>query len=144
MNASDWPSDQEVRLQRRRTIKRALGISFIGFIVLFGMAAFGLHHLGGSLLSGMCANEIIHRSVQPTGSLELVAFQRNCGATTGYSYQLSILQQGSGSKQSGNVFISTKPFKAEWTGPSSIAVTGDTGGALKKRERYRKIHIRYN
>lgn len=144
MNLSDWPSDQEVRLQRRRTIKRAAGIGFFRFAVLVGIAVYWLYYLGGSLMSGMCSNEIVHRAFQPNGSLELVVFQRDCGATTGYSYQLSILKQGLESNRSGNVFISTKAFQAEWTGHSSVAVTGDASDALKRKDRYRGIRILYN
>lgn len=143
LNLSHWPSDQEVKLQQRETNKRAVRISFISSAVLFGIAVYWLCHLGGSLLSGICGNEILHRSFQPNGSLELVVFRRDCGATTGYSYHLSILKRGSESDLSGNVLVSTKAFQAEWSGSHSIAVIGDANDASKRIDRYRGIRIEY-
>lgn len=63
--------------------------------------------IGGYLLLGaMCSNEVISESKSPDGSLEAVVFQRDCGATTGFSTQVSIfrwwLPRGNAS---GNVFV---------------------------------------
>lgn len=43
-------------------------------------------------LSGdMCANEIIEEIPSPNKGFKAVIFTRDCGATTGYSTQLSII-----------------------------------------------------
>ncbi len=55
---------------------------------------------------GLCGNEILSESLSPDGSKRAVLFSRNCGATTDYSWQISIL----GAKEvlpddGGNAFV---------------------------------------
>jgi hypothetical protein len=40
---------------------------------------------------GLCGNEILSESLSPDGSKRAVLFSRDCGATTDYSWQISIL-----------------------------------------------------
>jgi len=44
--------------------------------------------------TGLCVNTEIRRLASPDGRLEAVLFERNCGATTGFSSQVSILAAG--------------------------------------------------
>ena len=51
---------------------------------------------GGFLLlrsfgKAMCGNEIFQEASSPDNSYKAVVFQRDCGATTGFSTQVSIL-----------------------------------------------------
>ena len=39
----------------------------------------------------MCGNDIYSETLSPDGELKAVIFQRDCGATTGFSTQVSIL-----------------------------------------------------
>lgn len=59
------------------------------------------------LLDSMCSNQVISQAKSPDGSFVAVAFQRDCGATTGFSTQVSLyrtwLPRGN---SSGNVFVS--------------------------------------
>ncbi|MGG2024675.1 hypothetical protein AB1282_02705 [Gottfriedia sp. S16(2024)] len=67
------------------------------------------------LFGDMCGNEITHKEVSPKGDKVAYIFQRDCGATTGYSYHLSIL--GSDRKlpnKSGNTFVSDDTFLINW------------------------------
>ena len=43
------------------------------------------------LIDGTCGNEIHAEQKSPDGKLKVVEFMRNCGATTGYNVQISIL-----------------------------------------------------
>ena len=58
------------------------------FIVLLAFAIYGLSELGENL----CGNEIIEEIKSPDNKYKLVIFQRDCGATTGFSTQISILK----------------------------------------------------
>jgi len=58
------------------------------------------------LLPEMCANDIFSEVVSPNQSLKAVTFQRDCGATTGYSTQISIIKNSASlPNDGGNVLI---------------------------------------
>lgn len=86
-------------------------------LVIVGLV-FGISSL--SLLSGpdMCGNEILHEHAAPGGRLKVVVFQRDCGATTGFSTQASILRVGEGlPNESGNLFAADTDHGAAPSGP---------------------------
>lgn len=57
-------------------------------------------------LSGGCSNELLNDLAAPGGEYRAVVFQRSCGATTGFSTQVSILPNDAVLPDSGgNVFI---------------------------------------
>jgi hypothetical protein len=43
----------------------------------------------------MCGNQVLKEYPSPSGKLKAVVFERDCGATTGFSTQVSIIQAGS-------------------------------------------------
>jgi hypothetical protein len=57
---------------------------------------------------GLCANDLLERVRAPDNSVEVVVFQRDCGATTGFSTQASIgeIDAGTGNR-AGDIFIAT-------------------------------------
>jgi hypothetical protein len=56
-------------------------------------------------LDGMCANERLADLPSPDGRWHAVVFQRDCGATTGSSTQVSVLLAGDSLKnEGGNIF----------------------------------------
>ena len=60
------------------------------------------------LLSGcseMCSNTVVARVEAPDGVHRAVLFQRDCGATTGFSTQISVLRAGVEPSDGGNAFI---------------------------------------
>lgn len=53
-----------------------------------------------------CDNELIHQSLSPDGAHKVVVFRRSCGATTGWSTQVSIQPASAALGQDGgNAFI---------------------------------------
>ena len=53
-----------------------------------------------------CQNEVISELANPDGQTKAVIFQRDCGATTGFSTQVSIIQLDNDLKnEGGNVLI---------------------------------------
>jgi hypothetical protein len=75
--------------------------------------------LGGC--SETCTNTIVSRLSSPDGQREAVMFQRDCGATTGFSTQVSILDAGSKLNGAGNTFRADDDHDA--------ARVGDWGGS---------------
>jgi len=66
----------------------------------------------------MCGNELLAQYPSPNGLEELVVFQRDCGATTGFSTQASLLSAGKALRnEPGNVFVADTDQGAAPTGP---------------------------
>ena len=77
-----------------------------------------LYNFGCSLYK----NEIIKEIPSPTGNYKAVIFQRDCGATTGFSTQISIIKINEKlPNKSGNIFIADTNHgeapAAPWGGP---------------------------
>jgi hypothetical protein len=68
-----------------------------------------------------CGNSIVSRSASPDGRRVAVLFQRDCGATTGFSTQISILPAGEQALEAGNAFRADDGHGAaragDWGGP---------------------------
>jgi hypothetical protein len=58
--------------------------------------------------------------------MDAVVFSRDCGATTGYSTQLSIVPSGHLPESSGNVLVldGSVPLKLSWPSDGSLSVSG--------------------
>lgn len=54
----------------------------------------------------MCGNQVLKEYPSPSGKLKAVVFERDCGATTGFSTQVFIVQAGSVlENESANLFL---------------------------------------
>jgi hypothetical protein len=84
-----------------------------------GIVAAGLLGLGGC--SDGCSNNYISRADAPDGLHSAVMFQRECGATTGFSTQVSVLKRGTEPSGAGNIFRADDDHGAatagNWGGP---------------------------
>ena len=71
--------------------------------------------------SDTCENELISTADAPTGDLKAVLFQRDCGATTGFSSQVSLTKSDGAPYGAGNVFVADadhgRANAASWGGP---------------------------
>jgi hypothetical protein len=84
-----------------------------------------------------CSNRVLSAQWSPNNSHQAAVFQRNCGATTGYSYHVAIIERGSDTLSKGNVLIldsdhgaSSNPIPTiRWQGDDAIEV------AIPKRAR---------
>lgn len=55
--------------------------------------------------AGMCGNDVISEAASPGGKARAVVFERDCGATTDFSTQVSVLPSGKQlADEGGNVF----------------------------------------
>ena len=71
--------------------------------------------------SDPCQNSIVQRSPSPDGIYTAILFQRDCGTTTGFSTQISILRSKDRFSGSGNIFRADDNHgaarAANWGGP---------------------------
>ena len=85
------------------------------FSVLVALAAFV------SSCTDICSNEVIASALSPDGRYDAIIFQRDCGATTGFSTQISIVQHGDIPTASGNIFVADDDHgvaaAGAWGGP---------------------------
>ncbi|MDB5692871.1 MAG: hypothetical protein JWO81_1934 [Alphaproteobacteria bacterium] len=101
--------------------------------------------LNGPLFS--CENDVVRVVTASDGAHDAVVFQRECGATTGFSTQISVLPHGETPSGRGNVFIADddhgKAAAARWGGPwadirwlspDHLPVSYDTNSAVAKRQ----------
>lgn len=97
-------------------------------------------------LGSECSNEPIAEVISPDGTKKIVLFSRNCGATTGFNTQGTILNRGDAlPNESGSAFIiDSGSAKVSWAGDSKIVVTLEgSARALKKETSYRGVAIEY-
>ena len=53
----------------------------------------------------LCGNDVLATALSPDGAIKAVLFERDCGATTGFTEQISLLNSGDAlPDQSGNIF----------------------------------------
>lgn len=68
-----------------------------------------------------CGNTIVSQVLSPDGRHKAALFQRDCGVTTGFSTQVSILNAGEPLSGTGNAFRADDDHGAaragEWGGP---------------------------
>jgi hypothetical protein len=83
--------------------------------------------------SDTCSNSPISRADAPDGQHGAVLFQRDCGATTGFSTQISVVAQGEQPSGSGNIFRADDNH--------GVAAAGDWGGPWAEIKWLAKDHL---
>ncbi len=66
-----------------------LGVLLLGTVGLIGACIYFFPPF-----PDMCGNQILKEYPSPSGKLKAVVFERDCGATTGFSTHVSIVQAG--------------------------------------------------
>ena len=85
---------------------RSLASILIIIVVTFIIGLIGCGLLFWAISSGLCGNEISQEIFSPDNEYKVVVFQRDCGATTGFSTQISIISATDElPNKAGNVFI---------------------------------------
>lgn len=92
--------------------------------------------LSGCMLEFECANEPTEEIASPDGSKKMVLFSRDCGATTGFNTQCSILANSEPlPDERGNVFvIDNGTAKVTWVDDSSVLVTFEADVRIFRQE----------
>jgi hypothetical protein len=74
-----------------------------------------------------CGNEISQTVNSPSGKMKAIVFNRNCGATTGFNTQVSIIPSSESLPgDSGNTLIldGVVPLSIEWRSDSALQLSG--------------------
>jgi hypothetical protein len=104
------------------------------------------------LLSGCCVNETPSEHLSPDGKWKYVTFNRNCGATTGDNFQVSVLSASAQlPAEAGNTFIADDDHGAtrfvaelEWLAPHTLQITYcSKARVFKKESRVGSLDVRY-
>ena len=83
-----------------------------------------------SLLSGCgdtCENVPSQTVASPSGALKAIVFSRNCGATTGFNTQVSVLRAADSLlEEGGNTYISGASISiaVHWSNDSALQISG--------------------
>jgi hypothetical protein len=88
----------------------------------------------------LCRNDVFQEVYSPNGEYKVEIFERNCGATTGYSTQLSILTASEDLPNShGNIFtMDGHPdwtrVQVTWNANNSVTITYPEGYTVAIKE----------
>ena len=92
-------NESQAKPTKSRTLLVIVGVSLIALPVAALLWFFAFP-------SDLCANDNLRETLSPNGALKAVLFRRDCGATTSYSTQLSILPASRKlPNEAGNVFV---------------------------------------
>jgi hypothetical protein len=137
----------------RRTLK--ITLAAIGGTTI--ALAVGCVVLLSAFEDGMCRNTPLQTIKSPDSRLKAVFFERDCGATTSFSSQLSIIASNDSlPNEGGNVFIADFPagqsaisqegpaIAISWINPMTIAVTYESSARIfKMNEKVGGIRVTY-
>ena len=80
-----------------------------------------------------CENTPVQTVAAPSGHQKAVLFERSCGATTGFTTQISLVKGGEQPSGKGNVFIADGGLEAaSWGGPWAEVLWLSPGHLLVK------------
>ena len=86
-------------------------------VVVIAVALAAYMYLWVRAWEGACGNDLLATLSSPRAGPKLIIFQRDCGATTGFSTQASILGASDTLQGSGNVFIADTDHGKAPSGP---------------------------
>jgi len=136
--------------------RRALAVSVtaLALILAGGWVALALARTPDDTT---CANTVLEQLRSPDGAFRLVAFTRNCGATSGFSSQVSLLEpRESLQNEPGNAFIADTDHGAAasdpgggpkvrmlWVGPRAVSIEHDVSARVFRCEpRFQGVEIK--
>ncbi len=95
----------------------------------------------GSAFEVQCENHILSQYLSPDKSLKAIVFQRDCGATTGFSTQISIIGANEELKNNaGNIFVMMSrynqkgPINLNWENNKQLNIQHSLNGKEDRAE----------
>ena len=91
--------------------------------------------------------DIIQESVSPDGKYVAYVFEANAGATTRFTYRLSVLKNGKRPKAGdvGNAFITYNEFDVEWVNDNTLKVNNIPSiNIFEQKIKIDEVNIIYN
>jgi len=89
----------------------------------------------------MCGSEPIDSQVSPNGELKAVAYLYDCGATTGFSTQVSIIDSDDEITSSGNTLVvdGKKDLKVKWLSDTELLISNTENLKAYKKRMYLRV-----
>jgi hypothetical protein len=89
-----------------------------------------------------CENRVISDVQAPSGNKGAIVFERSCGATTGFSTQVSVVNAFGTPKSAGNVFRADSDHgvakdmtvTVRWSGPDQLVIRYPSSARIFKKE----------
>ena len=95
----------------------------------------------------LCANAQVSEDVSPDPRFKAITFRRDCGATTNYSVQVSIVPADKSlPNETGNVFVASgEPLVVvRWVADRHLSISGGGSPRAHKAEKsFRGVQITY-
>ena len=113
-----------------------LNMKILSLLIIFLIAGCG----------DMCGSELIQESESPNGKLKAVSFLYNCGATTDFSTQVSILDLDEAIDSSGNVFTSKgkNNIRITWISNNELIIENTKSlNTYKKEKEFDSVSVTY-
>ena len=99
----------------------------------------------------LCANQIDQQVYSPERTLKAVVFQRDCGATTGFSTHVSILPADDtlGNEVAGNLYVanghpSESKLVLQWRSETSLMISGYQHDAIKQENTVEGVKVSFH
>ena len=139
-------------------MKRIAKISLTGTAAGLVLLVVGIGALAYFLVFDVCGNDPVAEFVSPDTGAKIVVFQRDCGATTDFSTQASLVKANSGLPVfSGNLFVADTnrgaapsgpgggpELRVRWEGPKRLLLQHQVKARVFKAEQFLNgIEIRY-
>lgn len=151
-NDSEGAAEAEARANARAAALRLLIVT----LAIVTVAMVLMNRFLGTLRPE-CVNTVVESVASPDTEWTAVLFERSCGATTGFSSQVSVVRTGSAlPDRAGNAFVLLRGDTAGttswggpvvtllWTGPRQLEVSHDpTAHAMSSSRRVGEVDVRF-
>lgn len=136
-------------LKGGKNVKKVIVIIAVIILVIIGLVVAGNIALNSFRAFLMGDPDIIQEVVSPDGKYVAYVFEANGGATTKFTYRLSVLKNGEKLKAGdiGNAFITYYEFDVEWVDNNTLKVNNivtSIKAVFKQETKIDGVNIQYN
>jgi uncharacterized protein YxeA len=128
-------------------MKKAIVIIFVVLAIIVALIVIGNIALDSFRAFLMGEPDIIQEVVSPDGKYVAYVFEANGGATTRFTYRLSVLKEGKKLKAGdvGNAFITYDEFDVEWIDDNTLKVNNiQSINIFKQKMKIDRVNVTYN
>ena len=118
-------------------------------ISLFLILIFLVFDWLSNIFSDLCGNEIYKEVYSPNNKHKAIIFQRDCGATTGFSTQISVIDSSKSlNNDSGNIYVASghpnqSNLQIKWSSNDTLVVINHNSATQMKEATAKGISIVY-
>ena len=129
------------------TVKKVIVIISVVLVVIIALIVVGNIALDSFRTFLMGDPDIIQEVVSPDGKYVAYVFEANGGATTRFTYRLSVLKEGKKLKAGdvGNAFITYDEFDVEWIDDNTLKVNNiQSINIFEQKMKIDRVNVTYN